>query len=106
MRKFEDVDALSLFQYKEKIKGQPPAFLQCGGFVYPLIPRKSPILKTSDRIYMFPELKNDGTYVHAVYMPVCVCKREEEEGRDMGREGDERETGVLKRLFLSVIFKN
>ena len=60
MRKFEDVDALSVFQYKEKIKGQPPAFLQCGGFVYPLIPGKSPILKTGDKVYMFPELKNDG----------------------------------------------
>lgn len=60
VRKFEDVDALSVFQYKEKIKGQPPAFLQCGGFVYPLIPGKSPILKTSDKVYMFPELKNDG----------------------------------------------
>ena len=61
VRNFEDVDAISVFQYKEKIKGQPPAFLQCGGFVYPLIPGKSPVLKTSDKIYMFPELKKDGT---------------------------------------------
>ena len=60
MRKFEDVDAINVFQYREKIKGQPPAFLQCGGFVYPLIPGKSPVLKTSDKVYMFPELKSDG----------------------------------------------
>ena len=63
VRNFEDVDAISVFQYREKIKGQPPAFLQCGGFVYPLIPGKSPILKTSDKIYMFPELRNDGKMV-------------------------------------------
>ena len=60
VRNFEDVDALSVFQYRETIKGQPPAFLQCGGFVYPLVPGKSPILKTSDKVYMFPELRNNG----------------------------------------------
>ena len=60
VRKFEDVDAINVFQYREKIEGQPPAFLQCGGFVYPLIPGKSPVLKTSDKVYMFPQLKSDG----------------------------------------------
>lgn len=79
MRKFEDVDALSVFQYREKIKGQPPAFLQCGGFVYPLIPGKSPILKTSDKVYMFPELKNDGMMIGR--------ERREKERERVGKQG-------------------
>ena len=92
MRKFEDVDALSVFQYKEKIKGQPPAFLQCGGFVYPLIPGKSPILKTSDKVYMFPELKNDG-------------KRERKREREGERESrEERKGGGGERENCSVVF--
>lgn len=37
--------------------GQPPAFLQCGEFVYPLIPGKSPVLRRSGyKVFMFPEL--------------------------------------------------
>ena len=88
VRKYEDVDALSVFQYREKIKGQPPAFLQCGGFVYPLIPGKSPILKTGDKVYMIPELKNDGM--------VCVCVRE----REREREG---ERGPLHNVLVDSI---
>ena len=60
MRKYEDVDAFSIFKYEEQIEGQPPAFLQCGGFIYPLIPGGSPILKSGERMYMFPNLKNEG----------------------------------------------
>ena len=88
MRNFEDVDALSVFQYKEKIKGQPPAFLQCGGFVYPLIPGKSPILKTSDKVYMFPELKNDG-----------MIERDREREREERRE---RERGIFFGIKIHV----
>ena len=36
--------------------GQPPAFLQCGDFVYPLVPGKSPILHSSGGAYVFSEL--------------------------------------------------
>jgi len=58
--KYEDADALSVFRYCESIPGQPPAFLQCGGFVYPLVPGRSPVLKASDHVYMFPELKGES----------------------------------------------
>jgi len=65
--KYEDADALSVFRYCESIPGQPPAFLQCGGFVYPLVPGRSPVLKASDHVYMFPELKGEnGTSVGIV----------------------------------------
>ena len=59
VKKYEDVDAMSVFRYRESIPGQPPAFLQCGDFVYPLVPGKSPVLKASDHVYMFPELKGE-----------------------------------------------
>ena len=60
VKKYEDVNAMSVFRYRESIPGQPPAFLQCGDFVYPLVPGKSPVLKASDHVYMFPELKGKG----------------------------------------------
>lgn len=60
VRSFEEVDAVSIFCYQEKIEGQPPAFLQCGEFVYPLVPGCSPVLKGSDALYMFPELRGEG----------------------------------------------
>ena len=37
------------------VLGQPPAFLQCGDFVYPLIPGQSPILRSSYKAYVFPD---------------------------------------------------
>ncbi len=77
IRKYSDVDAFSVFQYRLKIEGQPPAFLQCGGFVYPLIPGKSPILKSGERMYMFPDLKSEGTKVNVTkcfnYSIVMKC---------------------------------
>lgn len=57
---YEDADTFSIFHYREKIEGQPPAFLQCGVFVYPLVPGKSPVFKASERMYVFPELRNEG----------------------------------------------
>ena len=38
------------------LSGQPPAFLQCGDFVYPLLPGKSPVLHSSGGAYIFSEL--------------------------------------------------
>ena len=58
--KFDDVDAVSVFKYRHQIEGQPPAFLQCGGFIYPLIPGQSPVLKSGDKMYMFPDLRKEG----------------------------------------------
>ena len=40
--------------------GNPPAFIQCGEWVFPLVPGKSPVLKAADTTYMFPELQGDG----------------------------------------------
>ncbi len=60
VRRYEDADALSVFKYREPMEGQPPAFLQCGGFVYPLVKGTSPVLKTGERTYMFPELRGEG----------------------------------------------
>ncbi len=73
VRRYEDADALSVFKYREKIEGQPPAFLQCGGFVYPLVRGKSPILKSGERMYMFPELRGEGEYCTPVlYLHVYI----------------------------------
>ena len=74
--KFKDVDGLNVFCFKEKIKGfrsqgnlmfnilysagNPPAFIQCGEWVFPLVPGKSPVLKAASATYMFPELQGDG----------------------------------------------
>ena len=60
VRQFADVESLSVFCYHRKIEGQPPAFLQCGSFVYPLVPGKSPVLKGGGGVYMFPELQGTG----------------------------------------------
>lgn len=64
VRKYSDVDTISIFKFRHKRPGQPPAFLQCGGFIFPLVPGKSPILK-SGGVYMFPELRSgeDGNRV-------------------------------------------
>ena len=43
--------------------GNPPAFLQCGEWVFPLVPGKSPVLKAADTTYMFPELQGDGRLI-------------------------------------------
>ena len=77
VRKYNDADALTVFKYRSKIEGQPPAFLQCGGFVYPLLPGKSPILKSGDKTYAFPELRSEGE----------ERKRGREGGREGGKEG-------------------
>jgi len=57
---FDDVDAVSVFKYREEVEGQPPAFLQCGGFICPLIPGTTPVLKTGDKMYMFPDFRKEG----------------------------------------------
>ena len=43
--------------------GNPPAFIQCGEWVFPLVPGKSPVLKAADATYMFPELQGDGKFL-------------------------------------------
>jgi len=60
VRRYEDVDALSVFRYRDPPQGQPPAFIQCGGFVYPLVRGSSPVLKSCDRMYTFPDLRGEG----------------------------------------------
>ena len=72
VRSFQEVDAVSIFCYQEKIDGQPPAFLQCGDFVYPLVPGCSPVLKGSDGLYMFPELRGECEWPGGVLLPSCL----------------------------------
>lgn len=37
--------------------------MQCGEWVFPLVPGKSPVLKAADTTYMFPELQGDGELI-------------------------------------------
>ena len=78
--KCTSADSLSIFRYRNKIpgrvishdshmilfsnapnttSGQPPGFLQCGDFIYPLVPGKSPVLHTSKRAYVFPDVTSE-----------------------------------------------
>jgi len=52
--------------------GSPPAFMQCGEWVFPLVPGKSPVLKAADTTYMFPELQGDGVFIIILYFSYCV----------------------------------
>ncbi|XP_028398401.1 spartin-like [Dendronephthya gigantea] len=38
----------------------PTVFLQCGSWVFPLVPGRSPVLKTEDRTFMIPDINLDG----------------------------------------------
>ena len=60
---FTDVDTFGVFRYQKALPGQPPAFLQCGGFVYPLVPGKSPILQVSEKMYVLPALKGQSEFL-------------------------------------------
>ncbi len=35
-------------------------FLQCGSWVFPLVPGRSPVLKTEDKTFMIPDINLDG----------------------------------------------
>lgn len=37
----------------------PAVFLQCGSWVFPLVPGRSPVLKTEDRTFMIPDINLD-----------------------------------------------
>ncbi|XP_019857077.1 PREDICTED: spartin-like [Amphimedon queenslandica] len=60
-------EAMHIFRYKEHIPGQPPAFIQCGDFVYPLVPGQSPVLRSSQFAYVFPDIENNGHTVGIVF---------------------------------------
>ena len=45
---------------------QDPAFLQVGTWVYPLVKGKSPVLKSKESAYMFPDL--DDSIVGKIYL--------------------------------------
>lgn len=47
--------------------GQPPAFLQCGDFVYPLVPGQSPVLRSSHMAYVFPDVQTEGHSVGIMF---------------------------------------
>ena len=35
---------------------EAPAFLQCGGWMFPMVPGRSPVLNTEPHTYMFPDI--------------------------------------------------
>ena len=37
----------------------PTVFLQCGSWIFPLVPGRSPVLKTEDRTFMIPDINLD-----------------------------------------------
>ena len=52
---------------QENTTGEPdPAFLQVGTWVYPLVKGKSPVLKSKESAYMFPDL--DDSIVGKIYL--------------------------------------
>ena len=68
-------ESINIFKYRHKLKGlvifwhiywpltslgQPPAFLQCGDYVYPLIPGHSPILRSTNKAYLFPDVTDSN----------------------------------------------
>ncbi|XP_063970486.1 spartin-like [Lytechinus pictus] len=63
MFKFPDDQALG--------QDQPPAFLQIGEWLYPLLPGQSPSLKAADGVYMFPDLSSldKGDSVGVIFAP-------------------------------------
>ena len=46
----------ALYLYKFSSSDETPALLQVGSWVYPLVPGKSPVLKSRSGSYMFPDL--------------------------------------------------
>ena len=53
-RRMFRISCLKMFLFVDPT--EPPAFLQCGDWVYPLHPGISPALKTFSRTYMFPDV--------------------------------------------------
>ncbi|EDO46176.1 predicted protein [Nematostella vectensis] len=47
--------AYQFIMYEEGCE-QPPAFLQCSGWMFPMIPKRSPVLNTEPHTYMFPDI--------------------------------------------------
>ncbi|KAJ8028469.1 Spartin [Holothuria leucospilota] len=43
---------------KVRVTGQPPAFLQVGEWLYPLVPGRSPALRSDDGAYIFPDCES------------------------------------------------
>lgn len=44
--------------------GNPTVFLQCGSWLFPLIPGRSPVLKTEQRTFMIPDINLDSEEHH------------------------------------------
>lgn len=52
---------LHAFQFVNYKPGsqEAPAFLQCGGWMFPMVPGRSPVLNTEPHTYMFPDITID-----------------------------------------------
>ncbi|KAK3734380.1 hypothetical protein QZH41_020099, partial [Actinostola sp. cb2023] len=53
-----EAQTLRVYQFIKYEEGcpHPPAFLQCSGWVFPMIPKRSPVLNTEPHTYMFPDI--------------------------------------------------
>lgn len=58
-----------------QVGGQPPAYIDAESWFYPLIPLQSPVLRTTQGHYIFPDVtsnasgvKTIGIYVYVLYM--------------------------------------
>ncbi|XP_077984237.1 spartin-like isoform X2 [Glandiceps talaboti] len=66
---------LRIFQFVDGQTGRdsnkPPAFIQVSDWVYPLLPRQSPALKSLEGAYLFPDINTPekGSYVGVILSP-------------------------------------
>ena len=65
--RFKKLLSKFLSDAQENTTGEPdPAFLQVGTWVYPLVKGKSPVLKSKESAYMFPDL--DDSLVGKIFL--------------------------------------
>ncbi|KAK2570297.1 Spartin [Acropora cervicornis] len=56
----QTLKAFQFVNYKPE-KQEAPAFLQCGAWMFPMVPGRSPVLNTEPHTYMFPDITIDPT---------------------------------------------
>ena len=53
--KSQTPDSLSLCEFNQKVKGQPPVFICCGSWVTPIVPDETVVYVPTSFLYMFPD---------------------------------------------------
>lgn len=52
-------ERMIIVHFSEEIVGRPPAYLQVGNWIYPLVPGVSPCFRTSYRAFILPDIHSD-----------------------------------------------